>query len=497
MKVLLINPKASQLNKRKKAPSVPLGLLAIASYIKTKGHTAKIVDLTIKSENIEKHIKSFNPDVVGLTVHSTLVVNSTVKLSKTAKKYNKPVIWGGFIPSTLPELCFKEGCVDFLVMGEGEITFSELLNAIETGSPYNNIDGLAFVDKDEVHINKDREFADLATFPVTDWSFIEPNKYCQRFFQCKKLLYLYFSKGCPAHCTFCYNPCYHRSTHRKRPPEQMIEEIEYLVKNCGIDGVNFADEYLYPGKEDMQKFIHLIKEKNLDFKWGGQTRLGVYNKAELQQMYDAGCRFMLFGVESGCKERIKEIKKGIDLDKAKETFSNCREIGIITQSSFIIGYPDETEEELKETISFALSLNSHLCPINVLFLQPGSETFEYAVSSGRYTPPKNLKEWGKIQTDEYEGKTLSKIPTKELLVIHFYSQWLGFSQKESIGSDSYGLIKLLAVQTIKNMFKWNPDNLFIGSFASAKQFLKVLFYAKAYPKILKKYGLKKNKSNNR
>ena len=489
MKVLLINPKATQLNRRRKAPSVPLGLLAIASYIKAKGHTVKIVDLTVKSENIEKLIMSFNPEVVGLSFSSTLVGNSTVKISKIAKRHNKPVVWGGQMASVLPELCFKEGCVDFIVMGEGEITFSELLDSIKSGGLFSDIDGLAYIDKNGVHINKDREFADLKTFPALDWTLVKPNKYCQVYFLCKKMLYLYFSKGCPAKCTFCYSPGYHRCTHRKRSPEQVVDEIEYLVKNCGVDGINFADEFWYPGKEDFKTYIRLIKERRLEIVWGCQTRLGVFSKEDLQQMYDAGCRWILFGIESGSEARLKEIKKGINLEKAKDTFRNCREVGITAQSSFIIGYPGETEDELKETVSFALSLNANLCPINVLFLQPGSELFEYSVSSGQYTPPKNLKDWSRLQCDEFDGETLSKIPRKELLVIHFYAQWLGFSQKESVGSDSYGIVKQLAMQALKNMFKFNPDNFFLGAYASAKQFITVVWYAKAYPKILKKYGL--------
>lgn len=489
MKVLLINPKITQLSRRRKATSVPLGLLAIASYIKTKGHTVKIVDQTIKSENIEKHIKSFNPDVVGVSVHSTVTGMSAVKVSKTAKKYNKPVIWGGYIASQLTETCFQEGCVDFIVRGEGEITLSELLDKIEHGGSFYDIDGLAFVDRNGIHINKDREFADLASFPVTDWSFINPGIYSQAYLSSQKMIYLYLSKGCPGECTFCYNPKYYKCMQSKRPPEQVVEEIEYLVKNFGIDGVYFADEFFYPGKEDLTTFIRLITEKNLDIKWGGQTRLGVYSKEELQQMYDAGCRWLLCGVESGCEARIKEIKKGINLKKAKETFDNCREIGINTQSSFIIGYPGETEEELKETVSFALSLNASLCPMNIFYYQPGTEIFENVVSSGQYNPPKTLKEWGKSQSDEYYETNLSKIPHKDLMVIHFYTQWLGFTQKESTGSGSYGLAKKMIIETLKNMFRFGLESFLIGTFVSARQFFTVLWYAKAYPKILKKYGL--------
>lgn len=493
MKVLLILPTINRFLARQPAASTPLGLLAIASYIKAQGHIVKIVDLTVKKENIEKHIKSFEPDVVGLSVMSALAGNSAIKASKAAKKFNKIVVWGGRVASSLPEICLKESCVDFAVIGEGEITFSELLNTIEAGGPFNNIDGLAFTDEDGLHINKDREFADLAAFPVLDWSIINPKKYAQRYFLCEKMMYTYFSKGCPGKCTFCFNPKYHKSVHRKRPPEHVIEEIEYLIKKFGVDGIYFADEFLYPGKEDMQTFFRLIKEKNLNFKWGGQTRLGVYNKDDLQQMYDAGCRWMLFGIESGYEERIKAIKKGINLEKAKETFDNCREIGITTQSSFIIGYPGETEDELKETVKFAFSLQANLLPFNGYFPQPDSELCEENIKNGSFVSPESLKAWSKFEVGEVIEVNLSKVPRRDLQVLHFYTQWLAFSQKESVSADKYGIAKKQAVDTLKNIFRSGLINFFINIVDSVKRFATVVWYANAYPKILKKYGIEKKK----
>ncbi|MEI6578519.1 MAG: radical SAM protein [Eubacteriales bacterium] len=291
MKVLLINPKISLDWAR--SPTCPLGLLSIASYLIEKGHTVKIFDHMVSSENIENYIKAFSPDIVGLSVISPMASADAIKISKFAKKLNIPVVWGGHITSALPELVFKEGCVDFIVIGEGEITFTALLDSIENGSSYYDVDGLAFVDNYGIHINKCREFSDLSTFPIIDWSLVDPRKYFQFFFGCKKMIYVYFSKGCPAKCTFCNNPNFHRSTHRKRPPEHIVSEIEYLYKNYGIDAVNFADEYWNPGKENLQKFLHLMKERNLNIMWGIQTRLGTFSKEELKQMHDAGCRWVL------------------------------------------------------------------------------------------------------------------------------------------------------------------------------------------------------------
>ncbi len=488
MKVLLINP-ATKINAR--ATTCPLGLLSIASYLQTKGYIVKIVDQTVKKENIDRHMKSFNPDVVGVTVLSYMSAVAAVKVSKTIRKYNKPIAWGGQLISALPELGFREGCVDYIVISEGEITFHQLLLALEKGGSLGNIDGLAYLEGNAVRINPPREFADLSAFPKLDWSLVNAKKYTQAFFGCTKMLYVYASKGCPASCTFCVSRKYHRSKHRRRPIEDVVDEIEYLINWAGIDSINFADEFWCPTAEERQKFYHLIKEKKLNFVWGVQTRLGTFKKDDLQQMYDAGCRWILFGLESGCAQRIDKIKKGIDLGKAKEIFDSCREIGITSQSAFIIGFPDETEEELKETIRFAQSLHANLCPFSILYLQPGSEMLEATVSQGKFRVPKSLKEWSKINMTEQINANLSKVPRRELKVVHYYTQWAAFADKRSVNTDSFGIAKKMTIDALRKMFRFGPYSFFAGAFISIKQFFTVLWYAKAYPRIVKKYGLRK------
>jgi len=486
LKVLLINPAPNIIAR---APSCPLGLLALASYLQVFGYCVKIVDQSVQAENIRKHIKDFDPDVVGVAIVSAQAFRSALAASKTAKAFGKPVVWGGQIISALPELGFKEDCVDYIVIGEGEITLHELLKAIESHGSLEQIDGLAFLQDGRVRINKPREFADLSTFPAIDWSFIDVKKYYQHFFGCKKMLYVYASKGCPAKCTFCFNPRYHRSTQRRRPMSVVVDEIECLITRYGVDSVNFADEFWYPGSDELRRFLGLIKEKKLDFVWGIQTRLGLFGPDELRQMYDAGCRWVLFGVESGCKERIKEINKAIDLDKAKETFDVCREIGITTQSAFIIGYPGETKEELKRTIRFALSLRANLCPFSILYLQPGSVLYANAVAEGKIRAPLSLREWSAIDMAEYNGYNISNVPDRDLKVVHFYTQWSAFADRRSINSDSFGIAKKMAADTARKIFRFGPRSFFAGVFTAIRQFLTVAWYAKAYPKIVEEYGL--------
>jgi radical SAM superfamily enzyme YgiQ (UPF0313 family) len=117
LKVLLINPKISMNWSR--TPTCPLGLLSIASFLIHAGHTVKIFDNMVESKSIKRYIRSFDPDIVGLSVISPMASADAVNISKYVKKLNKPVVWGGHITSALPELCFREGCVDYIVIGEG------------------------------------------------------------------------------------------------------------------------------------------------------------------------------------------------------------------------------------------------------------------------------------------------------------------------------------------------------------------------------------------
>ena len=126
---------------------------------------------------------------------------------------------------------------------------------------------------------------------------------------------------------------------------------------------------------------------------------------------------------------MKAIKNGVNLEKAKQVFEYCREIGITTQSSFIIGYPGETEDELKETVRFAFSLRANLLPFNGYFPQPDSELYDTLVEKGWFVPPKTLKEWSRFEVGDVIQFNFSKVPRKDLLVLHFYRHGLPFFWK--------------------------------------------------------------------
>jgi len=487
LKVLLINAEAFHV---KHKAAIPLGLLSIATYLTNNGHEVKIFDRTVESGSIKKHLISFLPDIVGIAAPSFKCFPDAIKISKIVKDDNIPVVWGGPITTLLPDIVLKSGFVDYVVMGEGEITFLDLINSIIYKTPLHSVDGLAYIENGEIIINRDRDFADLSQLPVIDFSFVDPKKYFVSNVGCEKMLHIYSSKGCFCQCTYCYNPYFSKCVWRPRPSEYYLSEIKYLVETCGMDGVCFADDLLSPNEKYLIEFCNNIIKSGIKFVWGCEFRADMCTKEDLQLMFDSGCRWIYFGIESGSEERQKLIKKRLNLIKAKETICFCKEIGIVTSTSFIISYPDETEEELMESVRYLKGLQSDIILPSFYGPIPKSEIYNSLIDGKRLTEPKSYKEWEKIKMMDLFGKNYSKVPDKELKVVSAHFYLANFLKKYPDNENQSRVYVKKAFKQIFDILRRGTLSSLHLIILSAKEFSEVVFYATMFPKIRKKYGLK-------
>lgn len=488
MKVLLINAGSLCVTQK---PIMPLGLLSIATYLKENGHSVRLIDRTVENKNVEKEIKSFEPDIVGVSLITFMDYSDAIKLSEIAKKYELPVVWGGQTPSLAPEQALGTKVVDFVVVGDGEIAMLELMNAINDGTPLREIAGLVFYDGNEIVRNEEREMVDLALFPIIDFTFIDPKKYLVRSFNCEKTLHIYSSKGCTGQCTYCYSPYFSKRLWRPRPIDYVVSEIKYLADHFDIDGITFADDIISPNEKYLSEFCKGMREGDFEVFWSCSLRADTCKKETLQMLYDSGCRSIFFGIESGSKKRQKTIKKNLDLDKTELTVNNCKEIGILTTTSFIVGYPGETEEELKDTIKYINKLNSDVKIAALYGVIPKSEMYEQLLEEKVIDAPQSHKEWEALLRIDKVGRNFSKISDRELRVIQNYFLFRIITDKQGANDEKSRLwFKRLVHQTF--------DILKIGSFKalymfilSGLRFLQIVFYATMFPGVREKYGLKK------
>lgn len=488
MKVLLVNS-ISYYVKQKAA--IPLGLLSLATCLTQKGHAVKVYDRAVEGGSVDRQIRSFAPDIVGVSSLGIKSFRDAEKVSRAAKKRNIPVVWGGHVPTLIPELVLKTGVADYVILGDGELSFPALLEAIEGGKPLRSVTSLAYLDHGSAVVNEAEEPADLARFPVIDFRFVDPSKYFWRHKGHERMLHIYSSKGCIGDCTYCYCPGYSKCRWRARPAEHCVEELKTLVEQYRIDGFYFVDDLFAPNKRRVIEMCDKLIESGLRLEWSCDMRTDICDGEILQKMYDAGCRWIFFGLESGSPERQRAIKKKLGYEKSKEVIDLCGKIGIWTTASFVIGFPDEGEEELRQTIKLINEVRADVKVAAVYGPMPGSEMFRSMVNAGMLQEPASYAEWEKLAIIDEVGNNYSRIPVLDLKVIsnfYLFSNIAGpkdASGKENKKAVWFKRLGGLAVDILKR----GNGRAFAVLLLSAKEFFEMAFYALMFPRTRKKYGL--------
>ena len=487
MRVLFFFPKTGYYNR---ALSNPLGLLSIASYLKGLGHEVRIIDRNVRRVDLKKELDAFAPDAVGISIMSARGIKDAVRISKAAEERGRLVIWGGQMPSLQPETALSCPHVDYVCVGEGEQVWKDILDALRAGKALREIPGIASRAPDGVRVTPCRSFADLKEFGMLDFSLLEMEKYTQNYLGCKKMVYLYSAKGCPGNCAFCCNTSFHKSTFRMRPAEFVIHEMKYLQEHYGVDGVYFSDELWCMRREQLQAFCSAIKENGVQMHFGVQMRVGMFTEEDYRLLYESGCRWVIFGIETGNPEMQKRIRKRLSTEKICETFEMTNRIGLTSIGSMIIGYPGETEEQLKDSVRLMNTAKATLWPVYHFTPLPGTELYNEVVEQGLYTPPKTLSEMSRMVETEKLGKNLSNIPDRDLKVVRCWYNWRALTEKSGLKT---GKAYEFAADTIRSglhaISMRGILSFILNGFAAFGEVIYTFWYSHAFPGIVKKYGL--------
>lgn len=488
MRILLVTPTNSDLLH---AVSVPVGLVSIGTYLKQAGHEVKIADLSVSHISVSKLVRDFRPDLCGVSVRSAKSVSFAVDVSKKIHRLGIPVIWGGPFCDQAPlEHFFDSGVIDVLSFSEGEMTWLDLADAFENKKNLEDIKGIAFRKDGRIIRTENREFMDLGEILPCDWSMVDIPKYFQYLYGAEKLLYLYLSKGCPGHCSFCYNIEFHRSCHRRKPLSTFMTELKELVENHGLDGFYLADEMAFMIKNDLYDLCNALDDAGYKMTWGFQTRIGALNKEDIQRAYNSGCRWIDFGIESGSPAMIKRIGKNIPLDKIHPTFEWCKEIGIITMSNFIVGLPHETAEDLRNSVELARSLPGNEPTFLLYGYNYGSPVGKEIYNSKKYKLPRKLKDYSKIDFCFNLLPNFSEIPDWDKKVVQGYFLWKQLFRKDySEKTKSFDMIYKHLKIVLDRIFFVGIIHLPEALIKSAFPFFRFFVAANFCKKTLRKYGI--------
>lgn len=484
MKVVLFHPRVEN---SFRASYAPLGIMSIATYLNKNGHNAIICDRYFETDKIETTLKKHNPDIIGVSITSHSFINDAIIISKAANKMGIPVVWGGSLPSAISFEALSSGFVDYVSYNEGEETWLDIANAFDAGKAFNDIEGLGFLQDGELIRNEDREFIDLAKLPDIDWTLVNPKNYFQKSYGYSRMLCTYLSKGCTGKCKYCYNPRFHRSTRRCRPIEQVIREMRFLVEEYGADGFDFTDDLMFSNRKEVLSFCNALLDSKLNICWSGYLSFGVLDALEdFELMYKAGCRSMIFGVESASEKILKSVNKAVRLGKVKTNVDLCLKAGIVPIVMFIIGLPDEDEEDLKASLKLAKELKGASVGYGYFTPLPGTEAYEELVRRKKMKPLTTLEEHAAVKETEKLLVNVTNVKTVDLITIRKYIRLRGIFTKTG-DSMSEQLLKVI-LGAVKPMFDRGFVHFVRGSFSAVFNVLRT-FTIFFHPKIRKKYGL--------
>lgn len=412
-RVLLINSPTIRTRSVGADNYFPMGLLYLAAIIKKHKIDVKILDINnyfytkdmndpILNEYIEsifsKFLLDYKPDIVCIGCTFSGAFKSLKMIAQKTKEIfpKVPIIIGGIHPTIFArEILKKYSFIDYVVIGEGESTFLELIKYLTGNSESLAFtDGIAFRKKNEIKLIPKMKFEDnLDALPFIDYGLIDINEYkmdTSNWYSPKKLkvgqpFSIISSRSCPNRCTFCSMRLVHGPRIRFRSPENVLDEMESLYDNYNVRYFQFMDDNITFDRERILEICRGIKKRNMNIQFDTPNGMAInrLDKEIISAMVDAGMVCTSLGVESGSEYiRNKIMKKGLSNEKIYETVNECaKHKHLFIKGFFIIGMPEETHETLQETYEMIKKLPFDKISVNFIAPYPGTELFNCCIEN--------------------------------------------------------------------------------------------------------------------
>jgi len=395
MKIMLINPpnySTVTLGKFKNflPPLPPVGLAYLAAYVREGGHDIQVIDAfgeQLVFQEIENRIKKFQPSLIGITCMTPNAPMAQQVASEIKKAFPEiTIVFGGIHPSLMPDEVLKDPHVDYIIRKEGEISFLNLINTLESGNPLKDVKGLSWRQEGENVHNEDEKFCEnIDMFPFPAWDIFPTHIYTVpvQWSYAHPVLPMLTSRGCPNRCSFCslqtVGPNY-----RGRSTENILAELEFLIKNFGVRQIMLLDAIFPINKKAAMEFLTALIQNGFHKKvcWVTETRVDYVDYEVLCKMKEANFRLVAFGIESGVQEILDNVNKNIKVPQIHKAVSLAKKAKLDIYGLYMLGLPGETIKEARETVRLAKELNTDYAKFNITVPYPGTKLFYEAIKEG-------------------------------------------------------------------------------------------------------------------
>lgn len=419
----------------------PYGMCVLAAVLE-KDYEVVIVDANIDKlspEGLEDVIREINPWVVGISIFADIFAQSGHKAAAIVKTVNSniPTIMGGAYVTTNPTRVLEDKNVDYIVVGEGECSFVELLKQLQQSvHPVKLPQGIyEFVNQPNAAFERGPTLDDLDQLPLPAYHLLDFDKYNRnintRFMSASVTLpyaRIITSRGCPQQCIFCQIDAICGRKFRARSAESILTEIEWLRNKYHIKSLIVDDDNFFVIKKRAVDIMQGLIDRKLTLEWKILNAAVFHIDDEIMELlHNSGCNYLSFSIESGVERVLKEIikKPAINLKHVAHIVEKAREYGMFTAANFVIGFPGETWNEIRETLKRAEDMNIDYIRIFIATPQPNTELFRLAMETNSLVDgfdPRDI-EWKKgwIQTSEFKPRDLQILRAYEWDRINFSS----------------------------------------------------------------------------
>tara|TARA_Y100001970_G_scaffold197272_1_gene239957 strand:- start:1556 stop:3049 length:1494 start_codon:yes stop_codon:yes gene_type:complete len=446
MKVLLIAPyinltydrSIDHVNREDFYPSA--ALIHLAAILRANNFEVRILDfnnsevhsknekyLEFSKDEIIKSLNEFKPNLVGLNCLFSGSWPDVLEFAKLVKSYSKDlkIATGGIHPTTFPKEIL-ENCkeIDYVAIGEGENSIVALSSSIKQNKPelLKEIKSFAFRDESGVvHVNKLKNYVDdLGTLPMPAWDLIDMNKFSMDLDHYynptetkigKFKAAIFSSRACPLACNFCDMFLVMGKKHRKRSIKAIIDEVELLHKEYGVNYFSFMDDQLTLNRAHTIEMCNEMINRNLKIIWDTPNGLWINSLREdvIAKMAEAGLARASLAVEHGDDYiRNKVIGKILERKKVFEVADLLKKYKIMTHGQFIMGFPEDTNETLKNSYDFINEIQLDKVGVGTLVPFPETKLYEQVVKEKLWIIEPNYNELWKKPVSQGQGDFIIK-----------------------------------------------------------------------------------------
>lgn len=421
-KVVLYNPRAVFY-------TMPLGLLAVASALDRSRCDVVIVDGRLEADPVARVLAEAEGALclgvsvlTGAPIHDALAVSRAVK----AAHASLPIVWGGWHPSLFAAECLEEPAIDVAVVGQGEDTLREIVDRLASGSDLAGCRGTAIRRGGEAVVNPPRGLRPIAEYPAHDYALVPAERYFA--LKGRRQLDYVSSQGCRFRCSFCADPNVYRRGWVGLPSERIGAEAETLHRRHAFEELAFQDETFFTQPARVEAICDELIVRRLPIVWTATLRADqacrldddVFAKARR-----SGLRRVMVGVESGSQRMLDWMNKDATVAQVLEAAERCARHGIGAIFNFIVGFPDEPDESVRETLELVKRLRAMSpdfdTPIFYYRPYPGTEIAEAARARG-YDFPRRLEDWADFDYVGRRGPWVSEEKWRRIERFRFYAR---------------------------------------------------------------------------